>query len=296
MSSERARRIAHGTLFPAAEHAWTALAWLTGRALPATARPEPWTAAGGDVVVVAAHPDDETIGAGGVSALHTAAGDAVTIVVVTDGSASRAGGLPAAEMARRRRTEVEEAAEALGIGSLVCLGLPEKGWAAADGASAVRQFVERAKVVYAPSCVDYHPEHLAVARLVAGLVGEAQTVRVCELGVPLTPVLANMIADISSVGELKARAVAAHRTQRVGLAPFTRISRYRARMYGVEAAEVFWQLPGAAFARVTALGDWTGRPSPFRGIRGRPWLDPATALVGLHERLALRTTAREALG
>jgi LmbE family N-acetylglucosaminyl deacetylase len=292
MSSDRARRLAHRTVFPAAEHAWAALAWLSGRALPAAARPAAWTTAGGaGVLVVAPHPDDETLGAGGATALHVAAGDDVTIAVVTDGSASRAGGLPSAEMAKRRQEEVEAAAAVLGARRLVCLALPEQRWGEVDGAQGLQPLVDQAKLVYAPSCVDFHPEHVAVARLVGSLVGAGHLVRAYELGVPLTPILANSVADIRTVASLKARALSAHHTQRVGLAPFARIARYRARLYGLEAAEVFWQLRGDTYARVTALGDWRGGPSPFRGIRGRPLFDPATALVGTRERLALRRAA-----
>ncbi len=37
------------------------------------------------VVVVAAHPDDETYGAGGTIARHVADGDSVTVLFKTDG-------------------------------------------------------------------------------------------------------------------------------------------------------------------------------------------------------------------
>jgi LmbE family N-acetylglucosaminyl deacetylase len=262
------------------------------RVLRAPARAASWRDAGGRrVLVVAPHPDDETIGAGGTSALHLAAGDDVTVVVVTDGSASRADGLVATEMARRREQEVESAAAVLGIRRLVCLGLPEGRWEAAEAARQLRPLVEAAELVYAPSCVDYHPEHMAVARLVADLVRSHQLVRVYELGVPLTPVLANCVADIQTVASLTARALAAFRTQRLTLAPYERLARYRARVYGLDAAEVFWQLPGDVYRRLMAVGDWRGGRSPFRAVRWRPFTDPLCALAGLRHRMALRRAA-----
>jgi LmbE family N-acetylglucosaminyl deacetylase len=243
------------------------------------------------VLVVAPHPDDETVGAGGTSALHVAAGDDVTVVVVTDGSASRAGSLLPDEMARRREQEVETAVAILGIRRLVCLGLPEGRWQAAEAARRLRPLVAAAELVYAPSCVDYHPEHVAVARLLGDLVRPDQLVRAYELGVPLTPVLADCVADISAVAPLAAQALAAFRTQALTVAPFARLARYRARLYGLAAAEVFWQLRGDVYARVMALGDWRGGPSPYRGVRGRPFTDPLPALVGLRHRVALRRAA-----
>src|SRR5690242_20065763 len=41
------------------------------------------------VLVIAAHPDDETLGAGGTIARHIAEGDAVHLVIGTDGAAVR---------------------------------------------------------------------------------------------------------------------------------------------------------------------------------------------------------------
>lgn len=289
MWSDGARRAARRSLFPAVEHAWAGAAWLAGRALPAVARPAPWTSAGGlGVLVVAPHPDDETLGVGGASVLHAAAGDDVTLAVVSDGSASRAGGLAPAEMARRRKQEVEAAAAVLGIRRLVCLGLPEGRWDEGEAAQALWPFVDDAEVVYAPSCVDHHPEHVAVARLVGELIRRDQLVRAYELGVPLTPLLANCVADVSAVALRTGSALAAFRTQRLSVAPLARLARYRARLYGLGAAEVFWQLPGDVYARVMALGDWRGGRCPFRAVRPRPFADPLSALVGLQARLALR--------
>ena len=291
MWSEAARRVAHESVFPSVEHAWAGGAWLAGRVLGLAEQVTRWTAVRGRVLVVAPHPDDETLGAGGAIALHIAAGDDVTVAVVTDGCGSRAGGLAPREMARRRQEEAEAAAAVLGVDRLVCLGVPEGHWSKADAAGALRPLLDGVEVVYAPSCVDYHPEHVAVARLVADLVRRDQLVRIYEVGVPLTPVLANCVADIDAVADVAARALAVFGTQRLTVAPVARLARYRARLYGLAAAEVFWVLPGDAYARVMALGDWRGSPSPFRGVRGRPFTDPLSVFVGFRERLALRRAA-----
>lgn len=80
------------------------LAALPGLALPS--RP---------IVVLAAHPDDETLGAGGLLAAASRAGLDVTVVVVTDGAAGGAGTVPPGELRRRRAAEVRAALRTLGV-------------------------------------------------------------------------------------------------------------------------------------------------------------------------------------
>ena len=84
-----------------------------------------------DVVVLAPHADDETLGCG--MAIHAAlrAGRSVTVVLVTDGTASHRASRthPPAVMARLRRAEFEAAVSRLGAGRIAtrCLDLKDAG-------------------------------------------------------------------------------------------------------------------------------------------------------------------------
>ena len=286
------RWLARRYLFPAIEACWAAGFGLAGWATRPGRRARHWAPQHGQVVIIAPHPDDETAGAGGVAALHAQAGDPLRVVVVTDGGASRAGGLPRAEIVRCRAQEVTAAVRILGVRDLICLGLPEGQWDVAPAQVRLAPLLKDAAVVYLPSCVDYHPEHVRVARLVASLLQPDQTVRIYELGVPLTPLLVNLVADIGRVAAIKARALNAFATQDGALAPLRRLARYRAALYDLPAAEVFWELPAASYARVVAAGDWRRSRCPFRGVRERPLTDPLTALDGHKARTALRALAR----
>jgi len=76
------------------------------------------------VLVLAAHPDDEVIGAGGMLAWHARQGHAVTVVHATDG----AKGDPAArenDICAVRRAEGTEALRRLGIGAPQHWDLPD---------------------------------------------------------------------------------------------------------------------------------------------------------------------------
>jgi N-acetylglucosamine malate deacetylase 1 len=75
------------------------------------------------VLVVAAHPDDEVLGMGGTIALHTARGDEVRVLVVTDGSSTQ---YPDdVETRSRKEEEARRAAAELGVEDYVHLDHPD---------------------------------------------------------------------------------------------------------------------------------------------------------------------------
>lgn len=124
------------------------------------------------VVVVAAHPDDESLGAGGLLATCTTAGLDASLVVVTDGEASHPGS-PTHEptgLATRRRRELTDAAAALGLAptAVTFLGLPD-GAVTEHTDEVVAAVVEvvgdgRHCLVVAPYRADGHPDHEAAGR------------------------------------------------------------------------------------------------------------------------------------
>ena len=72
------------------------------------------------LLTVAAHPDDETLGAGGTMAWHASRGDRVWACILADGASSRHGRVEQqADCARA-------AAEVLGLERLVLVGLPDQ--------------------------------------------------------------------------------------------------------------------------------------------------------------------------
>ena len=110
-----------------------------------------------NVLVVAAHPDDEALGCGGTIARHVAAGDHVEVVFFTDGVGARHQESSAshkhAELIRNEATR--RAAEVLGIASPTCFGFPDNRLDSIELLDLVRA-VENLAQRYRPTTVYTH--------------------------------------------------------------------------------------------------------------------------------------------
>ena len=132
------------------------------------------------LVLLAAHPDDETLGAGGLLHNCSSAGIPVEVVVATDGEASHPDSTTHSrtDLARLRRAEVAEAVSTLAPPADVChLGLPD-----GELASNVETLlaVIRARVddvgvgavIAAPWRHDGHPDHDTLGQVAADVAGQ----------------------------------------------------------------------------------------------------------------------------
>jgi N-acetylglucosamine malate deacetylase 1 len=75
------------------------------------------------ILIVAAHADDEALGCGGTIAKHVANGDRVHVVFMADGVGSRGGDVT--EAIQEREVAMKAAAKILGITSTTSLGFPD---------------------------------------------------------------------------------------------------------------------------------------------------------------------------
>lgn len=282
------------------DRAFTAL-WLAGfrverMALPAVRR---WNSPGNQrVLVIAPHPDDEVAGCGGTMLLHRAAGDELAVLHVTDGRRSRALGLDPAAMAARRHAEAEASVALVGASRWEWLGLPEGDWRAPELALPLERLLDALvpDVVYVPSCVDFHPEHRAVARVAARCLasaagrrtGRSIAVRAYEVQVPLTDILINLVAPIAVVSSGVHAAAAAYGSQADSLAGALRLKRYAGARHGLGvAAEAFWELSPAAYAWLHEGPAAGSSGSRFRGLRRLAMTDPLAFALGRLERRQL---------
>ena len=152
-----------------AEEAWES--WLELRHLPVAG-----LAGWRSVAVVAAHPDDEVLGAGGTMALLAAAGARLRLIAVTDGEASHPDADPGA-VAQTRIAESADALRALGVRDIevIRLRFPDTGLAAHEDELARRlgELCAGFGVCLAPWEGDAHADHEAAGRAARGAVRHA---------------------------------------------------------------------------------------------------------------------------
>lgn len=124
-------------------------------------------------LVVAPHPDDETIGAAGLILKLRRAGTRVEILVVTDGGASHrnSASFPRPRLTRERAREVRRAVALLGVSAarLRLAAFPDGGLDTLDQAGRARMarlvaHYRRCDLIAMPVPDDAHPDHRDTAR------------------------------------------------------------------------------------------------------------------------------------
>ena len=124
------------------------------------------------LLVVMAHPDDESMGCGGLILRHTRAGVPVHLVCATRGEAGWSGkplGAKQEDLAQIRTTELEEAGAALAIQGIEVWDYPDGGVAGCDQQEITQRIWEqitklrpKAVVGWGPDGVYGHPDHIAM--------------------------------------------------------------------------------------------------------------------------------------
>ena len=137
-----------------------------------------WTPPEGPVVVVAAHPDDETFGAGGLIHSCCHAGREVTVITVTDGEGART---DLAHPGEVRRRELRAALSCLSGRYIQWhrLGMPDGNVVSHESIleRAIKTRLPTHATLIAPFEHDGHPDHESVARICMAL-GERRNMSV----------------------------------------------------------------------------------------------------------------------
>lgn len=193
----------------------------------------------GAVLVVAPHPDDETLGCGGAIALLRSLGNDVRVLVISDGTMShpRSRQYPAPALRALRESETLTALAVLGVAAAAVTFLRWQDGSVstlAPDRSAVticRDYLAEftPQTIFLPWQYDPHPDHRATWQLIhAALACLTRSPRIIEypiwdwdpdqrVGIPNSEQLTSWRLDISTVVELKQQAIAAYRSQTTSL-------------------------------------------------------------------------------
>lgn len=229
------------------------------------------------VLVLAPHPDDEVFGCGGAIAQHVKSGHPVCVVILTDGA------LYADANVRQR--ESIAAAQLLGYGKPEFWGLPDGGLHYAD--ELAQRLADKiaqcgADLVYAPSPLEYHPDHRQAQLLATEAVRRSTPglrLAFYEVGAPLRP---NVLLDISTVMDTKEAAMRCFVSQlehQNYLGHIQALNQFRTYTLSknVLAAEAFW-LSSAQELDSPGWADWFSSMS--LGLRSaKPLLGATTASI-----------------
>ena len=172
-----------------------------------------------NVLILAPHPDDESLGCGGTLCHHAAKGDRVVAVFLTSGELGLKH-LPREQAWAIREREASAAAKILGLAAVEFLRQPDwtLGEQVADAARAMRPLLEREapQLVYLPHPNEWHPDHRAALPVLRAALRQcgipAPELRGYEIWTPLAAY--DHVEDITAEMPRKLRAFRAHRSQR----------------------------------------------------------------------------------
>ncbi|WP_243073960.1 bifunctional PIG-L family deacetylase/class I SAM-dependent methyltransferase [Microbacterium sp. SS28] len=182
------------------------------------------------LVILSAHPDDETLGSGGLIATAAASGIDVSVIVATDGESSHPDSAGAAGLGARRRLEVVSALRELAPGARMrFLGLPDGGLR--EHAAALRQAVQdelgplpHGVLLAAPWWGDGHRDHRVAGEVALSVHGPGVRVvgypiwlwhwaNPAEIDVVVDPASWRILPLTPRVGAAKASAIGQHASQ-----------------------------------------------------------------------------------
>lgn len=264
------------------------------------------------ILVLAAHPDDEVLGAGGSLALASSRRSSVRVWIATDGAAQQGARQEGPEAyGARRREEAHRAARVLGLPAPAFGGFADRSLAAApeilEGAVREQILDFRPDLVLCPSPAEIHPDHRALSEALYRAVASSRPedpdhdqfrflrLAFYEISQPFLP---NALVDIAGVAGRKDTALREYASQQTvrdyagalqGLNAYRRLT-----LEGSGPVEAFRVLPWSE-ASIRSLEEFRRAIGPSVITDGSRGPAPVAVVVRTRNRPALLADALASL-
>lgn len=188
------------------------------------------------ILIVAPHPDDESIGCGGLLSMYASQCD---VLLITDGERGGKSG----DVAKVRQGEFIEAMTVAGVKKYSCLHIPQ------HQIKANRKIVKgydfsKYQHIFVPNRLDAHQDHVAVYKVIKSITKRLNPrIRIYEYEVWSTLHNPNIYLDISNIYDKKKELIECHKSQMaemdyVGM--ILGLNAYRGRSHGYPFAECYY--------------------------------------------------------
>ena len=180
---------------------------------------------GRKVLVLAPHMDDEVIGCGGTLRKMADAGKEVSVLFMTDGrkgDADLKAMTPEAQEKREkaliliRKEEARQAGKILGIKSLFFLDAEDsKLQSLPETQKRVMQILHEVQpdLLFTPFFMEDHPDHRATTDILLDATRDTEPTLTCFAYEVWTPLLPNVLVEITPVAEIKQAALSVYKSQ-----------------------------------------------------------------------------------
>jgi|GEM_PF-1012609 len=159
------------------------------------------------VCIIAPHPDDESFTFGGAAARHHKDGSFVSVACMTKCEIN----------GKTRSEELHKACKVLNVDALQELNFPDGRLSTVEKEAVnalVRCFQEwRPELIYVPSPLDWHEDHVAASRIASLAATVSRIPQWIAYGEFYRPIVPNLMVDISTVHETKKSASRQYESQ-----------------------------------------------------------------------------------
>ena len=211
------------------------------------------------LLIVSPHPDDESIGCGGLLALY---GQQCDVMLLTDGrfgKSEKRKECSEDEIIKTRLDELKKALELCGIHELITLNIPDSELKQ-NKKKLLSCDISRYDYIFIPNAFETHPDHYYACKYIKWMrfMGKTKAkIYEYEVWTPLRSV--DWLLDISSVEHIKRQMIEQHVSQLECmdyLSSGMGLSQYRGIGCRTSAAEAFYRSPASILDKSKRLGHW----------------------------------------